>query len=53
MIGGPSCQGFSRAGRRDKNDPRNMLFGEYVRVINRLGPNILFLRMLKVYGHAL
>ena len=33
MIGGPSCQGFSRAGRRDKSDPRNMLFGEYVRVI--------------------
>ena len=26
MIGGPSCQGFSRAGRRDVNDPRNMLF---------------------------
>ena len=25
MIGGPSCQGFSRAGRRDKSDPRNML----------------------------
>ena len=33
IIGGPSCQGFSRAGRRDKHDPRNMLFGEYVRVV--------------------
>ena len=30
IIGGPSCQGFSRAGRRDKSDPLNMLFGEYV-----------------------
>ena len=38
MIGGPSCQGFSRAGRRDKSDPRNMLFGEYVRVINEVRP---------------
>ena len=38
MIGGPSCQGFSRAGRRDVNDPRNMLFGEYVRVINEIKP---------------
>ena len=38
IIGGPSCQGFSRAGRRDKSDPRNMLFGEYVRVINEIKP---------------
>ena len=36
MIGGPSCQGFSRAGRRDKSDPRNMLFGEYVRGVNEI-----------------
>lgn len=43
MIGGPSCQGFSRAGRRDKNDPRNMLFGEYVRVINEIQPRYIVL----------
>lgn len=43
MIGGPSCQGFSRAGRRDKNDPRNMLFGEYVRVINQIRPKYIVL----------
>lgn len=43
MIGGPSCQGFSRAGRRDKQDPRNMLFGEYVRVINEIKPNYIVL----------
>ncbi len=43
MIGGPSCQGFSRAGRRDKNDPRNMLFGEYVRVINQIRPRYIVL----------
>lgn len=43
MIGGPSCQGFSRAGRRDKNDPRNMLFGEYVRVINEIRPRYIVL----------
>lgn len=41
MIGGPSCQGFSRAGRRDKSDPRNMLFGEYVRVINEIKPKYI------------
>jgi DNA (cytosine-5)-methyltransferase 1 len=43
MIGGPSCQGFSRAGRRDKSDPRNMLFGEYVRVINEVQPRYIVL----------
>ena len=43
MIGGPSCQGFSRAGRRDKSDPRNMLFGEYVRVINEVKPKYIIL----------
>lgn len=43
MIGGPSCQGFSRAGRRDKNDPRNMLFGEYVRVISEVKPKYIVL----------
>ncbi len=43
MIGGPSCQGFSRAGRRDKSDPRNTLFGEYVRVINEIKPKYIIL----------
>lgn len=43
MIGGPSCQGFSRAGKRDKSDPRNMLFGEYVRVISEIQPKYIIL----------
>lgn len=43
MIGGPSCQGFSRAGRRDNSDPRNMLFGEYIRVINEIKPKYIVL----------
>ena len=38
VIGGPSCQGFSRAGRRDKTDARNMLFGEYVRLVSEVRP---------------
>lgn len=43
LIGGPSCQGFSRAGRRDKSDPRNMLFGEYVRVVSEIKPKYIVL----------
>src|SRR4029077_2482536 len=29
IAGGPPCQGFSLAGRRKKNDPRNELFRHY------------------------
>lgn len=43
VIGGPSCQGFSRAGRRRKDDPRNMLFGEYVRVVKEIMPRYIVL----------
>ncbi len=39
IFGGPPCQGFSRAGRRDKSDPRNTLFKEYLRIINDIRPN--------------
>ncbi|WP_353107263.1 DNA cytosine methyltransferase [Acetoanaerobium noterae] len=39
IFGGPPCQGFSRAGRRDSNDPRNMLFKEYLRVISEINPS--------------
>ncbi|MGL5796604.1 MAG: DNA cytosine methyltransferase [Cetobacterium sp.] len=39
IFGGPPCQGFSRAGKRDKDDPRNFLFREYLRVISEIKPN--------------
>ncbi|WP_026698577.1 DNA cytosine methyltransferase [Alkalicoccus chagannorensis] len=38
IFGGPPCQGFSLAGRREKTDPRNVLFAEYVRVIADIEP---------------
>ncbi|MED4286465.1 DNA cytosine methyltransferase [Priestia megaterium] len=38
IFGGPPCQGFSRAGRRDKGDPRNALFKEYIRIVDELKP---------------
>lgn len=43
VFGGPPCQGFSRAGRRDPNDPRNMLFREYLRVISEVRPKYVVL----------
>jgi DNA (cytosine-5)-methyltransferase 1 len=33
IVGGPPCQSFSIAGKRDINDPRNTLFMEYVRYL--------------------
>lgn len=50
LIGGPSCQGFSRAGRRDKSDPRNMLFGEYVRVVNEIKPKYIVLENVEGFN---
>ncbi len=38
VIGGPPCQGFSVAGRRDPEDVRNRLFREFVRVVSELKP---------------
>ncbi|MCH4826644.1 DNA cytosine methyltransferase [Planococcus halocryophilus] len=38
IFGGPPCQGFSRAGRRNQDDPRNRLFREYLRVVNDINP---------------
>jgi DNA (cytosine-5)-methyltransferase 1 len=38
LVGGPPCQSYSIAGKRDKNDPRNALFMEYVKYLNYFKP---------------
>ena len=43
IAGGPPCQGFSIAGKRDKNDPRNSLFVEYVKYVNYFHPKVFVL----------
>ena len=43
LAGGPPCQGFSLAGRRQEEDPRNMLFEKYVEVVKALKPKLLVL----------
>lgn len=40
VIGGPPCQGFSTVGKRDSNDPRNLLFMEFVRIVRELRPRV-------------
>jgi DNA (cytosine-5)-methyltransferase 1 len=39
VIGGPPCQGFSNLGRRDPSDPRNVLWREYARTLERIRPD--------------
>lgn len=38
--GSPPCQGFSTAGKRVMDDPRNGLFREYVRLLRGLQPKV-------------
>jgi DNA (cytosine-5)-methyltransferase 1 len=38
IVGGPPCQSYSIAGKRDKNDPRNSLFMEFVKYLEYFNP---------------
>lgn len=57
-----NCQGFSTAGRRQIDDPRNQLFREYVRLLAGLQPKTFIMEnvegmtfgsMAGIYGEAL
>ena len=41
ICGGPPCQGFSMAGFRSDNDPRNQLFKEFVDIVKRVNPKVI------------
>lgn len=43
IFGGPPCQGFSVAGLRKPEDPRNQLFKEYIRVVKHIQPDFVVL----------
>jgi DNA (cytosine-5)-methyltransferase 1 len=47
IAGGPPCQGFSLAGRRKKDDPRNTLFRHYVTVVDAVRPKFLLLENVR------
>lgn len=47
LAGGPPCQGFSLAGRRKSNDPRNELFKHYVELVKILKPPFLLLENVR------
>lgn len=43
IIGGPPCQGFSYAGKRITEDPRNFLFKEFVEVVKKIKPKVILI----------
>lgn len=47
VAGGPPCQGFSMAGRRNENDQRNHLIKSYIDFIKIIKPKILFFENVK------
>ena len=47
VAGGPPCQGFSLAGKRDEKDERNSLVELYVEFISLVRPRALFFENVK------
>ena len=47
IVGGPPCQGFSTIGKRDKNDPRNSLFKDFLRFVDVLEPKFFLMENVR------
>ena len=47
IAGGPPCQGFSSAGLRNPDDPRNELTQEYIDIVKILQPRYLLLENVR------
>jgi DNA (cytosine-5)-methyltransferase 1 len=47
LAGGPPCQGFSMVGRRTHSDPRNSLIEDYIKLVEKLQPRILFVENVR------
>lgn len=50
IVGGPPCQGFSLAGKRDENDLRNSLINSYIEFISLVKPNYLLFENVRGFG---
>ena len=51
LVGGPPCQGFSSAGRRDPNDPRNRLVESYLEFVKLIRPCIVLIENVRGITH--
>ena len=54
LVGGPPCQGFSLAGKREEDDKRNILYSAMVKTAKLLKPRVVVLEnvpgMLTLYN---
>jgi DNA (cytosine-5)-methyltransferase 1 len=50
IAGGPPCQGFSLAGRRNSKDPRNKLSNEYAKMVKIISPKYLVLENVRGFN---
>lgn len=48
LIGGPPCQGFSLAGKRDPEDIRNQLYKYYVHIVSVLKPKVFVMENVRL-----
>lgn len=51
VVGGPPCQGFSLAGRRNPNDVRNRLPWEYLEFVSRTDPKVVVIENVVGMNH--
>jgi DNA (cytosine-5)-methyltransferase 1 len=47
LVGGPPCQGFSSAGKRKHDDPRNKLFRSYLKLVDVLKPRAVLIENVR------
>ena len=47
IIGGPPCQGFSLAGKRNVVDKRNTMINEFLRIVNIIKPDFFLIENVK------
>lgn len=48
LIGGPPCQGFSLAGKRDPNDIRSQLYKDYVKIVGSIRPKVFVMENVRL-----
>ena len=52
VAGGPPCQGFSMAGKREENDTRNQLVFSYIKFIELVKPKMILFENVKGFTYA-
>ena len=50
LAGGPPCQGFSNSGRRRYDDERNLLFEQYLELVELVRPLVLLLENVRGFA---